>query len=235
MEKLIYLLWRDPAESVDDWSARLRGPLAETLLAAGARSLQLNFVDGDVAAGEGLRLVSRPVPDGMAMLWLDTANRRDAVERILGGNHHRIAGYLVTESLVKDAPPQTVVEGARSPGFSLIGFLQRPSHLSATEWLTIWLGSHTTVAVETQPTFRYIQNVVTRALTEDAPVLDAIVEEGFPTAALSDPAAFYDAVGDAAKHAANHARMMESCHRFIDFNRIDSLPASEYVVRKLRV
>lgn len=233
MEKLVYLLWKKPAESLPQWSARLRGPLADAILERGALSLQVNLVDDAVAAGEGLRLTSRRVPDGLAIFWLDTANRRADCERLLRDDHLHVAGYLVTESRIKDEPPEIAPDGARSWGFSLIGMLQRPPRLSEQDWLRIWLDSHTTVAVETQPTFRYVQNVVVRALTEDAPALHAIVEEGFPAAALTDPAAFYDAVGDDAKHRANHARMMESCNRFIDFDRIDSLPTSEYFVRKL--
>ena len=230
MEKLIYTLWKKPGEQTTDWSARLRGPLGAALLAAGAKSLQVNVVDDFVASGAGLRLESRPEPDGLVMFWMNSANFRGEAERILAEAHAGIAGYLVTESLIKnDTPPSP--PGARSFGFSLIGFLRRPDWLERADWLRIWLGSHTQVAVETQPTFRYVQNVITRALTDDAPALDALVEEGFPTEALTSPAAFYDAVGDDEKHRLNHQRMMDSCHRFIDFARIDSLPTSEFMVR----
>ena len=232
MEKLIYTLWRNPGESAADWSAHLRGPLGASLIAAGARSLQVDVVDDFVASGAGLRLESRPVPDGFVACWMDSANIRAPAEAILHESHARIAGYLVTESLIKNDTPPTPA-GARSFGFSLIGFLQRPDWLAREDWLRIWLGSHTQVAVDTQPTFRYVQNVVTRMLTEDAPPLDALVEEGFPAAALSNPAAFYDAVDDEEKHRRNHQAMMDSCHRFIDFARIDSLPMSEFMVKGL--
>jgi hypothetical protein len=230
MEKLIYTLWKNPSESGADWAARLRGQLGAKLVDAGAWTLQVDVVDDFVAGGTGLRLESRPVPDGFVAFWMDSANFRADAERILAESHERIAGYLVTESLIKNDTPPTPA-GSRSFGFSLIGFLQRPDWLERADWLKIWLGSHTPVAVETQPTFRYVQNVVTRLLTEDAPPLDALVEEGFPAAALSDPAAFYDAVGDDEKHRRNHQLMMESCQRFIDFARIDSLPMSEFMVK----
>lgn len=235
MEKLFYLLWKSPAETISQWSARVRGSLAQTVLARGALSFQANLVDDDVSAGAGLRLLNRAVPDGLVSVWVESANLRAGIEFALRDGHARIAGYLVTESTMKDRAPASADSRSRSAGFSLIGMLQRPPRLTEQEWLRIWLGSHTQVAIETQPTFRYVQNVVTRALTEDAPELHAIVEEGFPTAALTDPAAFYDAVDDAEKHAANHRRMMESCHRFIDFDRIDSMPTSEYLVQPLRL
>ena len=43
--------------------------------------------------------------------------------------------------------------------------------------------------------------------------------------------AFYDALGDDAKLEANRGRMLQSTARFIDFDRIDVIPTSEYVIR----
>jgi len=230
MEKLFYTLWKNPDEGASDWSDRLRGSLGRELAANGAQSLQVDIVDDAVADGAALRLISRPVPDGFVAFWMDSANDRAGCERLLRTTHRQIAGYLVTESRIKEDPSRRGADGGRSFGFSLIGFLQRPAWLTEPQWLDIWLGSHTGVAVETQSTFRYVQNVVARRLTEDAPELAAIVEEGFPSAALTSQAAFYDAVGDEEKLARNHGRMMDSCHRFIDFKRLDSLPMSEYVI-----
>jgi hypothetical protein len=48
---------------------------------------------------------------------------------------------------------------------------------------------------------------------------------------MTSQQAFYDAVGDEAKLDTNRKRMMESSGRFIDFDRIDVIPMSEYVVR----
>jgi hypothetical protein len=70
-----------------------------------------------------------------------------------------------------------------------------------------------------------------RALTHGAPRFDAIVEECFPATAMTSQHAFYDALGDDAKLDANRRRMMESSRRFIDFDRIDVIPMSEYVMR----
>lgn len=228
MEKLIYTVWRPANLSVAQWRTAILGVAASGLPKAGARDVQFSLVDEDVEAGKGLHLVTRDVPDGVITFWMDSAYYRQPAEHLLSENCRRIAGYLVAESRIKDE--QADAQGARAGGFNLIGFLRRPPRLSREEWLKIWLGSHTAVAVETQPTFRYVQNLVVRPLTEDAPELDSLVEEGFPIGALDNPAVFYDAVGDEKKHAENHERMMVSCRRFIDFDRIDSLPMSRYRV-----
>lgn len=230
MEKLIYLLWKNASQTDSAWRARMRGELGQALLADGAKSLQFNLVDEDVAAGAGLRIVTQTPPDGLVMFWMRSANDRAACERHLRAAHARIAGYLATESTIQDGAGCRE-EGSRSQGFSLLGFLQQPPRLSRAEWFHWWLDHHTRVAVETQASFRYVQNVVARELTENAPPLDALVEEGFPVAALASPHAFYDAVGDEAKYQLHLQRMMDSCHRFIDFDRINSLPSSEYLIR----
>lgn len=67
--------------------------------------------------------------------------------------------------------------GERTEGFAQIAFLQRPQRLTPQEWLDIWHNHHTRVASETQATFAYVQNVVVRALSAQAPAVDAIVEE----------------------------------------------------------
>jgi hypothetical protein len=97
----------------------------------------------------------------------------------------------------------------------------------------VWQGSHTQVAIDTQATFGYRQNLVVRGIGEDTPAFDAIVEENFPPEAMTSDHAFYDTGGDEALLAERMTAMMESCARFIDFESIDVVPMSEYVVKPL--
>lgn len=48
---------------------------------------------------------------------------------------------------------------------------------------------------------------------------------------MTDPMAFFDAPGDEAKFQQNLAAMMDSCNRFIDFDKLDVLPTSQYVLK----
>ncbi|MBP1685510.1 MAG: hypothetical protein H6Q33_1653, partial [Deltaproteobacteria bacterium] len=106
-----------------------------------------------------------------------------------------------------------------------------PPRLRYEHWRDLWLDGHTPIGIETQSNFGYRQNIVVRRLTYGAPPCDGIVEENFPAAAMTSPHAFYDAVGDEARYQARLQRMMESCHRFIDFDKIDVIIASEYVMK----
>lgn len=101
-----------------------------------------------------------------------------------------------------------------------------------TAWRDIWERQQTQVAVDTQANFEYVQNLVVRPLTYGAPAFAAMVEECFPAAALHDEAVYFDAVGDPARLAEHQRLMMESCARFIDFDRIDCIPTSQYDVAR---
>lgn len=88
-----------------------------------------------------------------------------------------------------------------------------------------WLGDHTSVALETQSTVGYRQNLVDLHTHGDAqyltsnPFYDGIVEEYFPIAAATSVAHFFNA-SDPAQLKTNMARMQQSCSRFIDFSTI---------------
>jgi EthD domain len=231
MEKVAYLLWKAEAASSDAFRDQLLRPAAEELLAAGALKLQINVSDSEVAPAAPMRLMNtRPLPDALVTLWLHTHLDRKGAESALSAAAPRIAGYLVLESEPIVNTQQRAREGERTPGYSQLALIQRPPRLDAEHWLQIWQGTHTAVAKETQSTFRYVQNRVVQPLTYGAPRFDAIVEECFPAAAMTSQHAFYDAVGDDAKLDANRKRMLESSGRFIDFDRIDVVPTSEYVI-----
>lgn len=231
MEKVIYLLWRDPLTSLESFAAQLRGELADQLKSLGAQYLQANLADADVDTAASLRQEnSRPLPDASLAFWLDTANdgSRKPVDRLISGVCARMAGYLVCESVPIRNTRFPARSGQRTYGFSQLALLSCPPRLTHAAWLDIWRNYHTQVAIDTQDNFLYVQNLVVRSLTHGAPAIDAIVEECFPPEAMSDPQAFFDAAGDEAKFQRNLAKMMDSCSRFIDYDKIDVLPTSQY-------
>lgn len=234
MEKVIYIVWRDSQTEPGEFARRLRTTLADKLLALGARGLQVNVADDAVLPAAGLRQANtRPQMDGLVSVWMDSAidRQRQPFDQAIAAAVGRMAGYLVTESQPIRNTRFPAAPGERTPGFAQLAFLTRPPRLTPQAWLDIWHNHHTPVAVETQDNFLYVQNVVVRPLTYAAPHYDAIVEEGFPDAAMTDPQAFFDAAGDQDKFQRNLQAMMESCQRFIDFDKIDVIPTSQYLVR----
>mgnify|MGYP000910450409 CR=1 FL=1 len=138
------------------------------------------------------------------------------------------AAYLVTESV--PVPVPATVSGQRLDGLANIAFLRRPADLDEPTWLHRWHVDHTPVAIETQATFGYVQNTVVRALTPEAPGVDAIVEELFPQAAVADLHAFFGAADDA-DLADRMTRMVASTNAFGASSNIDTVPTSRYELR----
>ena len=235
MEKLLYALWRSASEGRAAFRERLIGDLAPGLLDAGALGLQVNVDDDAVAAAAPSRIESsRPPPDGLLTLWLHSASARAPHEAAVAAAAHRIAGYSALESEPMPNTACVAPEGERTPGYSQVVFIQKPDRMHYADWLDFWQRRHGPVAMEVQSNFRYVQNVVVRALTYQAPRLDAIVEECFPAEAMTDRQAFYDALGDEQKFRKNEKAMLDSCAQFLDFKRLDCIPTSEYVVKKIR-
>lgn len=233
MEKILYPVWKNSAQSGDDFRDELLHTVAPALLQLGVRGLRISVVDSDVDVAAGLRQENcRPVMDAMLSVWLDSSVFRGPVEAVIESAVVRMVGYLVTESEPLRDAEQDAGSGRRTRGMCQVVFLQRPQRLSEQQWLEIWHGSHTQVAIETQSTFGYRQNVITRPLTYGAPPFDAIIEENFPAEAMSSQQAFFGVDSDEALKA-NLQAMIDSCARFIDFDKIDVIPTSEYLLKDI--
>ena len=211
------LLALDGADVPTSLLSEITGPVAAELRRMGASRMQLNVVDPSLGLPHGIA----PSPDvlqlaAMVSYWAPAAGEEgrhhDLLPRFEGARWY---GYLVAEALQLAGPPAPQ-GGARCTGFTQVVPLTVPAGMSWAEWRRRWQGSHTAVAIETQSSFRYVQNVVVRALDERAPAFAAVVEESFPLAAASDTAVFYDAEGDPARLERHSALMLKSCATFMD-------------------
>ncbi|MBW2714319.1 MAG: EthD domain-containing protein [Deltaproteobacteria bacterium] len=229
MENMMYVIWKDPEISPKEYKDEFLAGPAKELRALDPAKLSLSFADEQIEFALDSRFTSMDNPiAGMVSLWLDTHLNRAPFEEIIRANTLSYSAYLILESMPIVNTEQVAPLGERTPGLNTVGFLKKPQRLTYDEWIAIWQGSHTQVAFDTQCTFMYTQNVVVRALTEDAEPWTAIVEEGFPEEALRDPLVFYAADGDEAVLAKNAKAMVESCARFIDFPELESHRFSEY-------
>jgi hypothetical protein len=125
-------------------------------------------------------------------------------------------------------PPETW-DGSRTDALANVAILRRPAALDRDEWLRIWMVDHTPIAIRTQATFGYVQNVVIGAVTDDAPQIDALVEELFPSAGMTDMHAFYGSGGDDAELNRRLTELMASVARFGADQHLDLVPSSRYL------
>jgi hypothetical protein len=232
MEKICTVLWKPEGVSDDAFRDAL---LAEApgLARSGAMRLQIDVVDGAVAAGARVR-VGRMDPPKSALVayWVHEADLRGAVEERLAARAARLASYLVVESepirnTTRLAPP-----GQRTPGFNLVTCIEPKDGLPYADFLALWHREHREVAIETQSTFGYVRNEIVRALTSGAPGWAAIVEEHFPIEALTDPLVWYAAEGSKERYREHLQRMIQSCSAFLALDRVESHPMSEYVFER---
>lgn len=236
MEKLLYAFWGG-AEDPQLLRRRFIAEVKPRLRALGVARLQLNIADFTDLSGALVNFTLRSggaAPDGIVSFWLTSAWRRGPAEALLRESFARLAGYEVSECTILPNVQHPAREDERTFGFSQVTFLQVPPRLTFDAWRKVWFEEHTPVGIATQANFRYVQNVVVMPLTADAPPWRAIVEECFPLEALRDSQAFYGAVGDERKHQRHLQLMMESCGKFIDFDRIDVIATSEYLLHQER-
>ena len=221
MEKLVYVLFGPVSVAPE--------ALARELEAHGARRIALNLSDAHVEAKLGSRITRlEPTLGAVVSFGLEDALERDALEHTLRGASGQIAGYSVLESVALANTTHVAPKSQRTPGINMIACIAPKAGQPLDAWLEYWLEEHRRVALETQATHAYVRNIVVRALTPGAPAWKGIVEEGFAHEAVGDPMAWYRAGGSQEKLQANLGRMIASCQRFLDLERVESHPMSEY-------
>ncbi len=218
MPKLMFALWGAALDETLHDSA-----LHDALGCTGVSRVQINIDDASVA--EAMRIPTFETPIGAVVSVWD--GEPGAVVAALAGAAERVAGWEVTER--RPIAPEEVWDGTRLDGLANLALLRRPSDLSHEDWLHRWQVDHTPVAIATQATFGYVQNTVVAAVTPDAPALAALVEELFPSAAITDIHAFYGSGGDDAELRVRIERLMTSVARFGADRDIDLVPTSRYL------
>ena len=218
MTKTIFVVWGD------DLATTLRDPgLHERLAAAGVRRLQVNVEDEPVTGAMRIDHLDDPI-DGFVTVWDAEAGPVADVLRTAASTVH---AYRVDERRRLD-PPESW-DGSRADALANVAVLRRPDELDQAEWLQRWMVDHTAVGIRTQATFGYVQNIVLEPVTPGAPRIDGIVEELFPSAAVTDIHAFYGSGGDDAELGRRIDVLMASVNRIGADRQIDLVPTSRYL------
>ena len=143
------MLLRD-AERDDRWCSRLRGSVADEVLALGVPGLTVNVRDDAVRASLMTLTTLEPPVVGIVSIWVQRCygdQAREAIQ-LLSAQYRSVAAYLVTEST--PLVPSATELGQRTTGLANVALLRRPHDLDRETWLARWQLDHTTVAIETQ-------------------------------------------------------------------------------------
>lgn len=217
--KLMFALWGDDLAGLHD------EPFRERLGEVGASRLQLNLPDEHVEGAMRISELDPPI-GGFASIWT-SADPAPIVAALLDLPVERVAGWEVEERRPIETPEQ--VDGSRADALANIAVIRCPDELDRDEWLRRWREEHTPVAIATQATFGYVQNLVVARLTDTTPHVDGIVEELFPVAGIHDMHAFYGSDGDDAELTSRIERLMASVERIGADRNLDLVPTSRYL------
>ena len=202
----------------------LGAPLRDQLASVGAVCLHVNVDDAEVAAA--LRFGPGEAIAAIVSVW--TAGSIAALLAIVSAAVHdpHLHAYRVTERVRLDPAPTP--NGVRGNVLAQVALLRRPESMSRDDYLASWMLENTPIAIRTQNTSAYVQNIVEEALTPSSPPIAAIVEEHFPMAALTDVHEFYGSRGDEAELARRMTELMASVAAFGADQGLDLVPTSRY-------
>ena len=227
MEKLAYQLWKKDDDSLETFKEALLKNLSRDIGEL-VSELQINIADSDVIPANNLAQSNYPpAPNAVIFIKVKSYFLADTLESHLEKITNKIYGFVVSESIILDSSEKSPL-GLRSEGFSQVVFLEKPETMSAFDWFDHWTKFHTKIAIQTQSNFIYVQNTVVRSLQKESPSFIAIIEECFPSEAMTDPEVFYNAQNNPEQFAKHVQIMMDSCEKFIDFKKIEVIPTSRY-------
>ena len=227
MEKIVFKLWRSDSDSLEKFKKSLLVDLPKTLESL-ISELQINIADEDVNEAAALAQTNYSQnPDAIVFIKVTSQYYSENIISILQSFATKVEGFIVSESIILQDDSKDH-QGKRSEGFSQVVFLEKPLEMTEFDWFDHWTHHHTKIAIETQSNFTYIQNTVVRPLQKDSPNFIAVIEECFPSEAMSNPSIFYNAENDSELLLKNTELMMDSCSRFIDFQKIEVIPTSRY-------
>ena len=227
MEKIVFKLWRNDSDSLEKFKKSLLVDLPETLESL-ISELQINIADENVNEAAALAQTNYSQnPDAIVFIKVASQYYSENIISILQSFATKVEGFIVSESIILQDDSKDH-QGKRSEGFSQVVFLEKPLEMTEFDWFDHWTHHHTKIAIETQSNFTYIQNTVVRPLQKDSPNFIAVIEECFPSEAMSNTSIFYNAENDSELLLKNTELMMDSCSRFIDFQKIEVIPTSRY-------
>lgn len=231
MQKIVLVLFDGP----DDRAARRALLIDELALRLPCDRLQICVADehSDVR-GPSPFSPGELDPIALVSAWTDEPDAVLAPLREAGFTAHawEVESDVYTDYGEHPAHgPRDWPDGTRSPTVSSVNFLERPPSIELDEWIARWRGRMSPVSAELQPRVRYVRNLLTRALTDDAPAWQAIVEEVWPTPRhVANPFLFYGA-SNPFTLAVHMSRVLAAVLSFIRPWRVRAVMMSEYFLR----
>lgn len=186
--------------------------------------VKLNDISGFIQKGKHHRQVNNCFqPVGVLSLWFRSLNHDilNDLSKKLKTVFDEVWYFEVNEKVVLN---EREIDSDNS--FTQFALISKCSGISEKSFFDHWHNIHTEVAINTQSTFSYIQNTISKSFQHSCPPFLAIVEESFPVEALENPMVFYNVNSHEALKI-NIQLMMESCQKFLNFEEIIVFPTQQ--------
>jgi len=228
MEKLIYLLGDAAVGTVPRGRRDLRDALlaaSPELVRVGASRVSFSVADVDDPEVDTVAQFNHSgLLDAQISLWVAHLDDRAAIESVVSRLAKRHAGYLVTESILRDDSRREWNPGDPSPGVALVTTFPKPEAIDEETFFARWHGSHGPLSLELHPLTRYVRNSVARQLTPNAPPFRAIVSESVASAAIAaDVEKFYGGYE-------NRKRVVKDLLSFAELETMSTVVMREYIL-----
>lgn len=225
MEKLVFVVDRDPTLTLDTFSAIMREDLVKDLRKLGASAIvtHIRDLDDEVLAVNPARIGGRwDTVSGAFSLWVDSLDVWQQMDAALKRACQSTAAYLYTESVVQK-DERAWEKGERRPGVCQFNLAQRPSNVSLADFYREWMEVHTPFSFRLHPNRKsYVRNALARVLTPGATPWDIFVLEHF------DPLEDFTTQERYAGSPALWDEAMRHLPAFVDLNTFISGPMSEF-------
>ncbi len=224
----MYVLWRPAGESMDDFQVRLFENIAPALLSSGPQHLVVMFAKPEI---ESISIIEVPRDDGALVSALISATVENETEAIaladiINPEVAFVAGYEVTKAVPLDYDKDWA-DGTPSPGIQSVTFLRQRVGMEYEDFKDYWFCSHTPFALDIHPLWRYERNVVEKAITQDAPDYDGIVElHLIQENDLTDLDRFFGG-----NFLVNGLRINNDVNNFIDMDTIEVTAMTEHILK----
>lgn len=227
MEKLVYLTFPPAGFDPVSYRSQLLNEGAPSILATGARGLNMSFNDLQKDLPKPMLLLGDGGNLGAAVsIWLDSLDARRPIEEALAAPGGKVDGYLVTESVPQACEDRDWGDGERSPGLTHFSWFDKAQGISDEIFFHAWFEVHTPFSFDLHPLrWEYVRNAVARPLSQDASPVRAIVVERFRE--LRDYA-------DPERLFGSNELLMQSAQEAGDYanpETLNSVPLSEYILR----
>ena len=239
-QNISYLLYAAQDLTPAQRGQRLLQQCAPQLLALGLEGLQILVHDQDVKTPPTAPRMWGPKPFvAQVNIWFNAEQvlQRQRYEQVLGSAGFALHGWLVDEWLYTEygenswQTPRDWPDGSRSPGVVAITIIQRPPRIAQDEWMRRWFAWQSPMSEWLQPRSRYVRNLLTKAITPQAPAYDGIVEEAWPShEQVVDKKKFFNASNNW-QLVCNMLTMAKSVNRFLRMTRLTNVMASEYFIK----